>query len=127
MLFADDTSVLYSNPDLNYAISAVTNDLGQFDLFMKANKLSVNITKTNFIIFAARQKPVGFPINPVLYNGALLKQEKVVKSLGAFIDEHLTWKPHITYVCKKISKLFASCFGLVFFFLKQQKSLFIIP
>ena len=46
MLFADDdTSVFYSNPDLNCAISAVNNDLGQIDLFMKANKLSVNITK----------------------------------------------------------------------------------
>ena len=46
MLFADDdTSVFYSNPDLNCAISAANNDLGQIDLFMKANKLSVNITK----------------------------------------------------------------------------------
>ena len=96
MLFVDDTSVFYSIPDLNCTISAVNNDLGQIDLFMKANKLSVNITKTNFIIFAARQKPVGFPINPVLYDGVLLKQEKVVKFLGVFIDEHQTWKPHIT-------------------------------
>ena len=71
---------------------------------MKATMLSVNITKTNCIIFAARQKPVGFPINPVLYDGVLLKQEKVVKYLGVFIDEHRTWKPHITYICKKISK-----------------------
>ena len=39
-----------------------------------------------------------------LYDGVLLKQEKVVKFFGVFIDEHLTWKPHITYFCKKISK-----------------------
>ena len=47
---------------------------------------------------------MGFPINPVLYDRVLLKEEKVVKFLGLFIDEHLTWKPHITYICKKISK-----------------------
>ena len=47
---------------------------------------------------------MGFPVNPVLYDGVLLKEEKVVKFLGVFIDEHLTWKPHITYICKKISK-----------------------
>ena len=126
MLCADDTSVFYSNPDLNCAISAVNNDLGQID------KLSVNITKTNFIIFAARQKPVGFPINhPVLYDGVLLKQKKVVKFLEVFTDEHLTWKPLITYILlifvRKFQNLFASCLGLVFFFLKQQKSLFITP
>ena len=69
MLFADDTSLFYSNTDLNCAISAVNNDLGQIDLLMKANKLSVNVTKTYFIILAARQKPVGFAINPVLYDG----------------------------------------------------------
>ena len=117
MHFADDTSVFYSNPDLNCAISAVHNDLGQIDLFKKANKLSVNIAKTNFIIFAARQKTVGFAINhPVLYDGVLLKQKRVVKFLGVFIDEHLTWKPQITYICKKISKpicfMFRSCFLL---------------
>ena len=77
MHFADGTSVFYSNPDLNWAISAVNNDLGQIDLFKKGNKLSVNIAKTNFIIFAARQKTVGFPINhPVLYDGVLLKQKR---------------------------------------------------
>ena len=47
---------------------------------------------------------MGFPVNPVLYDGVLLKEEEVVKFLGVFIDEHLTWKPHITYICKKISK-----------------------
>ena len=121
MLFADDTSVFYSNPDLNCAISAVNNDLSQIDLFMKANKLSVNITKTNYIIFAARQKPVGFPINPVLYDEVLLKQVKVVKFLGVFIDEHLTWKPHITYICKKISKSIGVMFRSRFFLSETTK------
>ena len=102
MLFVDDTSVFYSIPDLNCTISAVNNDLGQIDLFMKANKLSVNITKTNFIIFAARQKPVGFPINPVLYDGVLLKQEKVVKFLTSLMSTKrgsrilLRPRPHVS-------------------------------
>ena len=125
ILSADDTSVFYSNPDLNCAISAVNIDLGQIDLLMKANKLSVNITKTYFIIFTPRQKPVGFAINPVLYDGVLLKQEKVVKLLGVFIDEHVTWKLHITYICMKISKsigiMFRSHFRLSE---KTKKSLY---
>ena len=128
MLFVDDTSVFYSNPDLNCAISAVNDDLGQVDLFMKADKLSVNITKTNFIIFAARQKLVGFPINLVLYDGVLLKQEKVVKFLGVFIDEHLTWKPHVTYICKKTSKSIGTVFRSRFLLSETtKKSLYYTP
>ena len=97
VLFADDTSVFYFNPDLNCAISAVNNDLEQ--IFMKANKLSVNITKTNFTIFAG-----GLPNKSSLLLSGFIKQQTVVKVLGVFIDEHLTWKPHITYIRKKISK-----------------------
>ena len=33
-----------------------------------------------------------------------LKQETKVKFLGIYIDEGLTWKSHISYICKKISK-----------------------
>ena len=38
------------------------------------------------------------------FDGNLLKQEQVVKFLGVFLHENLSWKPHINYICKKISK-----------------------
>ena len=31
-------------------------------------------------------------------------QKRVVKFLGVFIDENLSWKFHINYICKKVSK-----------------------
>ena len=34
----------------------------------------------------------------------LLEQKKTIKFLGVYIDEHLTWKDHISYISKKISK-----------------------
>ena len=34
----------------------------------------------------------------------LLEQCKSYKYLGVFIDQDLSWKPHIEYICKKISK-----------------------
>ena len=76
MFFADDTSIFYSSSDLETATNIVNNELAVVDLYMKANKLSVNIDKTNFVIFLSRQKSLRQPIPPILYNGFLLKQKK---------------------------------------------------
>ena len=56
MLFADDPSIFYSSPDLETATNIVNNELADVNLYMKANKLTVNIDKTNFVIFSSRQK-----------------------------------------------------------------------
>ena len=50
------------------------------------SKLSVNIDKTNFVIFSSRQKSLSQPIPPILYNGVQLKQKKAVKFLGVDVD-----------------------------------------
>ena len=73
MLFADDTSIFYSRPDLETSTNIVNNELADVDLYMKANKLSLNIDKTNSVIFSSRQKSLGEPIPPTLYNGVPLK------------------------------------------------------
>ena len=66
MLFADDTSIFYSSPDLETATNIVNNELAVVELYMKANKLSVNIDKTNFVIFLSRQKSLSKPMPPIL-------------------------------------------------------------
>ena len=103
LLFSDDTSTFYSHSDPKQLISVLNIELIDVDIWMKTNKLSVNIKKTSYIIFKPKQKL--FNINsPIVYDNQYLKQEQVVKCLGVYIDENLTWKSHINYVCKKISK-----------------------
>ena len=104
MLFANDTSIFYSRTDLDTATNIVNNELADVHLYMKANKLSVNIDKTNFVIFSSKQKSLSQPIPPILYNGVPPKQKKAVKFLGVYVDQHLTWKDHISYISKKIAK-----------------------
>ena len=38
------------------------------------------------------------------FGGQLLTQSNVTKFLGVYLDEHLTWKYHINFVCKQMAK-----------------------
>ena len=70
---------------------------------MKSNKLSVNISKTNYVIFRPRQRKLN--INLCLrYDNQTLIQKQCIKFLGVYIDENLSWKIHINNICKKIAK-----------------------
>ena len=64
------------------------------------NNLSLNVTKTNFMIFHPRQKKVNVNV-PLTLENAVIKQVTETKFLGVLIDQHLSWKPHIDFVSKK--------------------------
>ena len=68
-----------------------------------ANKLSINIKKSNYIIFRPRQKRQTFEIKITLSNRDIIQVKETV-FLGVILDEHLTWIPHITNVARKVSK-----------------------
>ena len=70
---------------------------------MRANKLSVNIDKTDYVIFHSRHKKVSYDIS-LSFDDKCITRKPKVKFLGGFLDENLTWKPHISHVCKKVSK-----------------------
>ena len=56
LLFADDTGIFYSHSDPNKLHSILNDELRNFDVWLKCNKLSVNLQITNYIIFKSRQK-----------------------------------------------------------------------
>ena len=70
---------------------------------MMSNKLSVNIKKTNYVIFKPDQNSVHMS-SQISFDSIALKQETKVRFLGIYIDEGLAWKSHISFICKKISK-----------------------
>ena len=61
-----------------------------------------NITETNYILFQTpRCKQSTTQLNIILNNHALQKVSDT-KFLGVVIHEHLSWKPHMEYLLKKI-------------------------
>jgi len=55
------------------------------------------------MLFKPRQKKYHFPMQ-ISVNEQRIEQVKETVFLGVVLDEHLTWKPHISQVAEKISK-----------------------
>ena len=69
-----------------------------------ANKLSINIKKSNYFIFRPRQKRETFDIKVTLSNISDTIQVKETVFIGEILNEDLTWIPHLTNVVRKVSK-----------------------
>ena len=103
ILFADDTNLFMSHKDPVYLATSLNSELNKLSAWFKANKLSLNLKKTNFMLFKPRQKKYHFPMQ-ISVNEQRIEQVKETVFLGVVLDEHLTWKPHISQVAGKISK-----------------------
>ena len=72
-------------------------ELEKINIRLETNKLSVNICKTNYIIFRPKQKSIALNTS-FLFDTKPLKRVNVVKFLGIFIDDNLSWKFHVDHV-----------------------------
>ena len=100
MMYADDTSLLISDKNLHSLHRNLMSELQKVKLWVQANKLKMNISKTNFILFQNRSIKNSIP--PVCLDEEIIKQ---VSHAKVIIDENLNWKTHIDKICLKISKL----------------------
>ena len=55
-IFADDTNLFYANTSIVNLESIINNNLKLISCWLKANKLSLSIVKTNYVIFHPPQK-----------------------------------------------------------------------
>ena len=102
---ADDTNVTSSAAIVADLETQINSDLEHIDLWLKANKLSLNVAKTEFMIISSRQKLQSlndYTIN-INVGGIQINQTNQSKSLGLIIDQNLSWKAHIHEISKKVS------------------------
>ena len=63
ILFADDTNMFYCNNDINELIRQTNAELDKLNVWFSVNRLSLNITKTNYMIFGNRALKTSLSIN----------------------------------------------------------------
>ena len=102
-LAVNDTSLVYSHKNVNVAVNNLNIELVKISTWLKANKLCINLLKCNYIIFCTAQKRYNQSV-PLVLDGVGLNKLEHTKFLGLEIDEHLSWRNHISEVTSKIAK-----------------------
>ena len=103
IMYADDTHVIMSGNNLKSLIQSVNSELCLLNTWLKANKLSLNVNKTYYLIFHQARIKVDND-NSIWINESIINSASHLKYLGVIIDSKLNWIPHIPYVKNKISK-----------------------
>ena len=81
----------------------MNEDLLTISKWLIAKELTLNMTKTEFMLIGSRQKLNTITDSPVVsINGTPVNQVSTSKSLGVLIDGILTWSSHIDKLAKKI-------------------------
>ena len=101
-LFADDTTVFYSDKTNANTENLLNCELAKVSDWLAANKLSLNVKKSIFLYFHYG-KCKKHNINLTL-NDTLVEEKQVTKYLGVMIDNKLNWKFHIEHVRAKLAR-----------------------
>ena len=100
-IFADDTNFLYTGYYISEICKTVSKQLDKLSSWFMANKLSLNVSKTNFMVIS-RKHIVNIPI--VSINSINIERVYITKCLGVHIDCQLDWNGHIKSITNKIAK-----------------------
>ena len=102
ILFADDTN-LFINGKYIFVLQDVLNkELANISEWLKVNKLSLNINKTQFMVFSRRK--ITPPKIDIKIDNQSVMETDLSKFLAVYIDKKLTWKTHISYIAGKIAR-----------------------
>ena len=88
--FADDTTVYCSEATLDDNRKKATSELTKILDWLHANRLSLNINKTNFTIFGPQCSSRDYSSCTIRLNGQYIKHVNECKFLGIYLDTHLT-------------------------------------
>ena len=104
-LYADDTTLTFSDCDMAMLQHQMTNDLQQITKWLRVNKLTLNVLKSEYMLIGSRQRlsTLDQSSMSLSVDGLPLKRCTEAKCLGVLIDEHLTWKKHIESITCKVS------------------------
>ena len=104
-LFADDTYLMLSGTNLKELEFTVNKESKNLYVWFCCDKLSVNSSKTKYMIVnKILHKLIDEPFKIAL-NGALVERTESVKYLGVFIDEKLSWSVRTNHLSLQLAKL----------------------
>lgn len=89
LLFADDTNLFFSHKDIKILGKTVNQELCKVANWLPCNKLSLNVKKTHFMIFKAKNKKMNLYLNIKIGN-EIIERVHNTNFLGLIIDDYLS-------------------------------------
>ena len=101
ILFADDTTMYKGHRNLNYLRWCLETDLTTLVDWFKANKLTLNISKTVYMLFRGKEAST---IDDITIDNERITESESTKFLGLWMDKNLNWKKHTSILINKIKR-----------------------
>ena len=103
ILYADDT-LYYSSTSANDINKYVNEDLNLISQWLADNLLTLNCTKSKFLLFGSSSRLKSFTNISIFVNDHQLTRERTIKYLGITFSENLTWSDHLNKISTKINQ-----------------------
>ena len=110
-MYADDTSLSYQNHSMHQLNRVLNQDLKALHKWLRGNKLSLNVAKTQSMVISTKQKLAVLKSQTEQLNLHLHDKDldgvQSIKYLGVHIDNTLDWKN----IFKKFQKRYRDLLG----------------
>ena len=101
--YADDTNLLLIDKSLKKIISRVNHDLSLITDWLKANKISLNTSKTKVLIYKPKNTNINKQLN-FRISGQKIEVTDKIKYLGLHLQDSLEWDNHLKVIIKKLQR-----------------------
>ena len=103
-MYADDTTLLFESSNSASLQLHMNDSLSKMAHWFKANKLTLNIKKTKYMLFGTNHTLNNFDDILLMYGSDIIERVDKFKYLGVIFDPLLTWSEHVNYISSVVSK-----------------------
>ena len=96
--------IFYSGSNADELFRIINHELVHVVRWFKVNRLSVNLKKTNFVIFGNTSKLKNLDNYEIFLDSTVIERKTYAKFLGVIVDDKLTWNNHIECIEGKVAK-----------------------
>ena len=100
---ADESTIHSRAPSIAKVNKQLQADLEIAMAWSKQNKLPINYDKTTYMVLETKPKKHDTYLLDLSADGNKIEKVPKQKLLGIVFDDHLSWAPHIDYLCSTIS------------------------
>ena len=97
--YADDTTLYACNKSLQNVVNSLDRDTQRIITWFPDNYMKLNEEKCHLMTFSASSTDTSIHVGK-----AQIKESFEEKLLGVTLDKHLTFKPHVSTLCKKANQ-----------------------